>query len=211
MSWMHDDLFDMFKNGRNNFKTVHQDDVEVVSLISPNMHSGPWIAGGAVLNWYKNEPLEENDIDVFFKDLKQFDACFGKLMSTGSSSIVYSTENAITIHFRNKSSEIKRVQLIRKRWFDSAESVIDSFDFTVCQLATDGHSLVMGDDTAKHIKENVLEVTQMPPRPDIVKRLIKYVTYGYIPNPDLVQFILTYQENLNWKFNGAESDYDVAF
>jgi hypothetical protein len=212
MSWMQKNIFDPWSDTSGKMmKTVHQEDRDIVSLIDPSVQNGPWIAGGAVLNWHRNEALEENDIDVFFNNLKQFDSCFGKLMATGSSEIVYSTENAVTIHYRSKNSTIKRVQLIRKKWFDNAESVINSFDFTVCQLVTDGYTLVSGEHTMKHIKENVLELIEMPPKKDIVKRLIKYVTYGYIPNPNLVQYIIDNDTEINWKFNGVESDYDAAF
>jgi hypothetical protein len=195
----------------NKLKTVHELDRPVVTFISPNMKTGPWIAGGAVLNWYKNQSIEDSDIDVFFKDQKQFDVCFGELMSKGKANMVYNSDNAITLHVHSDNGSLKRVQLIRKEWFSTAKEIIDKFDITVCQLVTDGHSLELGEKTAQHIKDHVLEFTKEHPHSDIVKRLIKYVTYGYVPKSETVKNIIENHHNFNWKFNGTESDYDVAF
>jgi hypothetical protein len=212
MSWVNvdDNIIDFFSKKRT-MSTVHEDDVDIVKLIDPVMETGPWIAGGSVLNWYLNEPLGESDIDVFFRGLKQFDVCFAKIMSTANAELVYSSDNAVTIHAGVKGGSRKRIQLIRKSWFDSAEKVIDRFDFTVCQLVTDGYTLLLGKDTAQHVQNKTLDLVSMPPHADIVKRLIKYVAYGYTPKPEVMQYILDNESSLNWKFNGMDSDYDAAF
>lgn len=212
MTWVKDNVFNVFGLNKKSISTVHSDDQDIVKLIDPEITNGPWIAGGAVLNWYNNEPVNESDIDVFFQDLTQFDVTFGKIMSTGSSTIVYSTENAVTIHVRNKQSMgLRRVQLIRKAWFKTAEEVIDRFDFTVCQLATDGYNLVLGERTAEDIKSKTLALVKMPPHNDIVKRIIKYVSYGYTPKPEMIKYIMENHATLNWNYRGMDSDYDAAF
>jgi hypothetical protein len=211
MTWVQSTNIADFFSKKTKMTTVHEHDEELVKIIDPCMETGPWIAGGAVLNWYLSESLGESDVDVFFHDIAQFDKCFANIMSKNSD-LVYSTENAVTIHVRLKGDGcMKRVQLIRKDWFKNAKDVIDRFDFTVCQLVTDGYTLVLGEKTAEHIQTKTLDLVRTPPHPDIVKRLIKYVTYGYTPKTELVQYILDKEENLNWKFNGLDSDYDAAF
>jgi hypothetical protein len=210
MSWVNDNVLDFFKEPRKEkHSTVHEDDRAVVNLIDPEITNGPWIAGGAVLNWYNNEPIDYSDIDVFFKDQKQFDITFGNLMKNHAN-MVYNSDNAITLHIL-VNNQTKRVQLIRKNWFQNAETVISKFDFTVCQLVTDGRNIVLGEHTAEHIKNKQLCLTDKEVNKDIIKRLIKYVTYGYAPDPKMVQSILDNTEDFNWTFNGTESDYDGAF
>ena len=210
MSWVNDNVLDFFKEPRKEkHSTVHEDDRAVVNLIDPEITNGPWVAGGAVLNWYNNEPIDYSDIDVFFKDQKQFDITFGKLMKNHAN-MVYNSDNAITLHIL-VNNQTKRVQLIRKSWFQDAKDVINKFDFTVCQLVTDGRNIVLGEHTAEHIKNKQLCLTDKAVNKDIIKRLIKYVTYGYLPDPKMVQSILDNTEDFNWTFNGTESDYDGAF
>ncbi len=213
MSWTNNNLglHDIFMRSGSKFPTVHELDRPMVKLIEPNMSSGPWIAGGAVLNWYRNQSIGESDIDVFFKNQMQFDVCFGKLMSQGRANMVYNSENAITLHLHSDNGILKRVQLIRKEWFANSKQVIDKFDITVCQLVTDGYSLELGEKTAQHIKDNILEFTLDVPNKDAVKRLLKYITYGFLPDKDVVKYMIDNHQEFNWKFNGTESDYDAAF
>jgi hypothetical protein len=127
-----------------------------------------------------------------------------------NANMVYNSDNAITLHIL-VNNQTKRVQLIRKSWFQDAKDVINKFDFTVCQLVTDGRNIVLGEHTAEHIKNKQLCLTDKAVNKDIIKRLIKYVTYGYLPDPKMVQSILDNTEDFNWTFNGTESDYDGAF
>jgi hypothetical protein len=48
------------------------DEKYILDLIQPNLETGPWIAGGAVLRWLENKPLGHHDVDVFCKDHQQF-------------------------------------------------------------------------------------------------------------------------------------------
>ena len=50
--------------------TVHKDDQEIVDILQLNIHNGPWIAGGAVLNWFNDTPVQ-SDIDVFCRSEAQ--------------------------------------------------------------------------------------------------------------------------------------------
>jgi hypothetical protein len=211
MGWVHDDNFiKMFNTNNPKLPVVHDDDRSIVDIIEPDMEVGPWIAGGAVLNWFNNESIGSSDIDVFFNSQLQFDQAFGRLMAA-KSNMVYNSDNAVTLHIHTSNGQMKRIQLIRKNWFQTAKEVIDRFDITVCQLATDGNQILLGEYTAEHIKQKRLEFTDKPVHADIVKRLVKYVTYGYTPNPALMQSILDNESNFNWSFNGTEADYDAAF
>lgn len=187
---------------------VHEQDRSSVTLIQPEMKNGPWIAGGAVLNWYNREPVNESDIDIFFRDLQQFDETFGRLMRNNAS-IVYSSDNAITLGMTIDGIQ-RQLQLIRKEWFDSPKAIIDKFDFTICQLVTDGFNLEIGSTTAEDIKNKKIKFVK-PAHKDVVKRIVKYIAYGYLPDPKVMQDIIDNQTEYNWKFNTMEEHYENAF
>ncbi len=121
----------------------------------------------------------------------------------------YTSENAITLNV-TVNDDLKKVQLIRKNYFKSALDVIDHFDFTICQLATDGYEVVSGAKTFEHIKEKRIEPVRETNR-GIVKRLIKYISYGYKPDPRLVSNIIDNPQEYDWMFNNIDENYENAF
>ena len=63
------------------YPTVHYEDQLLVNIISPDLKDGPWIAGGACLRWFQNQPVgEHSDIDVFCKNEKQAQKLIKKLI-----------------------------------------------------------------------------------------------------------------------------------
>lgn len=197
-----------FKREDHKMSFVHKKDQSFVKLLDLDINEGPWLAGGAVLSWYNGEAVGDSDFDIFFKDLKQFDQMFGKLMRNHGN-IVYTSENAITLNV-TVDDDLKKVQLIRKNYYKSALDVIEHFDFTICQLATDGYEVVSGAKTFEHIKDKKIETAKAPNRA-IVKRLIKYISYGYKPNPKLMSSIIDNPEHYDWMFNNIDENYENAF
>lgn len=193
------------------FLCGHPEDFEPMTLIMPNINGGPWIAGGACLKWYQGLPVGESDIDVFCADQKQVELLVEQIKSYGSSRYhtKFESENAITMSYYSKDkSKNWTIQIIKKRFFNSLQEVIDNFDITVCQIGTGGEQWLLGPTTAKDINQRTLRMRK-PLQPDAVKRLVKYWTYGYIPVEGLIEEIQN-QPNLNWKFE-IDGDYNNAF
>jgi len=189
------------------YHTVHQNDQEAVNIIEPNYLKGPWIAGGACLRWYQNQPVEQNDIDVFCAGAVQAQALIERIKSYGRFHIKAETENALTIQYYSKGQNWGdgwTIQVITKRYYSSLREVIDNFDISVCQIGTTGNEWLMGDYTARDIRERNLRMS-IPLHQDAVKRLTKYWVYGYRPVPGLLEAI---QNNPTgrWAFNPSE-DY----
>lgn len=165
------------------YPCVHKNDWIPVSVINPDMVNGPWIAGGAALAWFKNEPVGSNkDIDVFCRDADQARKVIAHIKSIFvdghyDASDIFVTDNATTVSAR-KDGDWK-IQVITCNYFNSIEDVIASFDLTVCQVGTDGHNWILGKDTAKDIRQKNLRFNIITPQ--TIKRLVKYWTYGYIP------------------------------
>jgi hypothetical protein len=185
------------------YPTIHYQDWFPVSVINPNFEKGPWIAGGAGLRWYQGIPVGESDIDVYCSSPMQAEQLQQKIFASMACTEKYKSDNAVTLEV-SKDDQTWTVQIIKKNYFTDMQKVIDSFDLSVCQVATDGNTYLLGNHTAKDIRERNLRM-RMPLQADALKRLIKYWTYGYRPVDGLLEAI---QHNPvgRWEFNPAE-DY----
>lgn len=192
------------------FKVVHKEDHEPVSIINPNMEKGPWIAGGAVLRWYQNQPVGESDIDVFCANAKQAADVIKAVKDQGHYHVKYESENAVTLSHWSKTNPGNpwTIQVITRRHFVSMDDVLNNFDITVCQVGTAGNEYVLGKTTAKDIREKNLRFNR-PLQPDALKRLVKYWTYGYRPVEGLLEAIQNNPDAV-WKFE-LDGDYQNAF
>lgn len=192
------------------FETVHQDDYEPVSIIEPDLNRGPWIAGGAVLRWYQGQPVGESDIDVFCRDKVQATKLIDRIKNYGTFSVKFQSENAVTLSHSNKDDYTKcwTIQVITRRYFNTLDDVIQSFDISVCEIGTAGNEWKMGDQTARDIREKNLRF-KLPLQPDAPKRLTKYWTYGYRPVEGTIDSICQ-NPDTRWSFS-HEEDYNNAF
>lgn len=193
------------------FNTVHPRDYLPVTLISPDLKSGPWIAGGAVLAWYQDKPVT-SDIDVFCKNKHQASQVIKNVMEEYTnnmySQVIIETENATTIRVQGqKETESWTIQVITCRYFNTLQDVIDNFDITVCQVGTAGDQWVLGSHTAKDIKERKLRFNKYTT--DAAKRLVKYWVYGYEPVEGTLDAIKNNPES-RWEF-AKDEEYANAF
>ena len=188
--------------------TVPWQDREPFSIIQSDATNGPWVAGGACLRWYQNQPVSDSDIDIFCKNAKQAAEVIERIKSYGRYVVKFTSENATTLQYRSPASDPVPtqwiMQVITKRYFESMEEVISSFDLSVCQIATDGEQWVLGDYTARDIREKNLRMQDVL-HADAVKRLVKYWVYGYRPVEGLLDRIKDNPES-RWAFEGGE-DY----
>ncbi len=185
------------------------EDQEPMTIIWPDVDRGPWIAGGACLRWFQGQPVSENDIDIFCSSPKQAQELIDRIKSYGRYSTKHESENATTLSYHNKAgTKYWTLQVIKRRFFNNIQEVVDSFDITVCQIATGGQEWVMGPTTAKDIRERNLRMNK-PLQPDAAKRLIKYWTYGYRPVEGLLEDIRNNPEAT--KVFQVDGDYENAF
>lgn len=191
------------------FPCVQREDQEPVNLILPQLKEGPWIAGGACLRWYQGQAVGDNDIDVFCASAEQAQKVIDYIKSYGRYSTKFESENATTLSYHDKAgNKYWTIQIIKRRYFTNLKDVIDNFDITVCKIGTAGNDWLLGDHTARDIRERNLRM-QQPLQPDAAKRLVKYWTYGYRPVDGLLDAVKT---NPNAKQHyTTDEDYQNAF
>lgn len=134
---------------------------------------GAWIAGGAIRCWYLQKP-NKSDIDFFFNSEQAAEAF---KQANNISNPKYSHKNADTFDVNGK-----RIQLI-KLYHPSVESLLDSFDFTICQFAYDGKSVYATVEAMTTASRGHLMVNKIQPgyELDSLRRAFKYAKKGFEP------------------------------
>lgn len=140
--------------------------------------SGPWIAGGAVRRTVsRNDTI--SDFDFFFKDADQLIAFAESVKARGFLQVKETEHHQ---HWRGRVDGIPQdidVQLIRFAFYFSAEHVIDSFDFTICQFAFDGTALIAGDYALWDLGRKRLAVHKITYPVSSMRRVLKYAQQGF--------------------------------
>jgi hypothetical protein len=175
----------------------------LVDLVSPNLDSGPWIAGGAVLRWLENKPLKNHDLDVFCKDHNQLQEIVTRLRNFGNQSrpniwvdpkkkwsyLKYNSSQAETWKIIDQLDHTEySVQVIKSPRANFTE-LLDQFDIRVCKMVTDGKTVIAADGADLDFQNKQLTLCE-PLRTHCIQRLVKYMCYGYSPDWDQVQHII---------------------
>ena len=197
-----------YKQVPGQYATVAEPDRPLVALIKPNIEHGPWIAGGAALSWYTGNAVQDRDIDVWFRDQEQLNKVRSQLIEA-KAALIFQSDNAETYqiyaYMGDGNTTMFKVQLITREFFDNASEIVDLFDISVCQMVTDGTVTVVGEHTVEDVASKKLRL--LKERPDMLKRIVKYMAYGYsFPPEKLLEYVET-----QFDFDTNLGEYDVLF
>lgn len=184
-------------------ETVNKSDIKLLEMINLSKYNA-YVAGGAALRWYQGLPAKSHDIDIWFES--QIDM---RLMSSEFSprySLRYSSDNAETFEI-TVDNNTYRVQLIKPKKQQTIQEIIESFDITVTQVATNGTHWWIGKNFAQDLKHRRLRFNKLSAISS--KRLIKYWAYGFEPDSSTLQSIIDNPETIwNYENTTAGDDYD---
>lgn len=151
---------------------------KVLAGLPPLSPNGPWLAGGALRRTLlRQEP--DSDFDFFFRDAEQLAAFTAALDRSGMEKV---RETEHHVHYRGRVGESAipiDVQCIRFAFYATADAVIDSFDFTICQFAFDGVSLSVGTYSLWDLGRKRLAVHRVTFPVSSMRRVLKYATQGF--------------------------------
>ena len=160
-------------------------------FITLDLNNGPFIAGGSVRKLWQNLNWQNQDIDVWCMSKEQYELVFKKLWAKKFKR-KFETRYATTFEFvspLNKRTPFK-IQIIKKP-FDSIEKIFDYFDFTVCQFATDGKTIIASEEAIVDCHKNLINYIPSEKRSKLkLKRIMKYVAYGFYPTKFVANYIL---------------------
>lgn len=139
--------------------------------------NGAWCAGGAIRRTLMKQPLD-SDFDFFFRSAEALAEWEKKLPATLS--LFRETEHHKHWKGTVEGSAIPvEIQAIRFRYYDSAEAVIDSFDYTITQFARDGSKLVTTPEALWDLGRKRLAIHKVTYPVATMRRMLKYTRQGY--------------------------------
>lgn len=173
--------------------------------------NGPWIAGGAIRRAIMRKPANESDIDLFFKTEKQMLETQEKLLKYGYVKSL-ETEHSAFFELREYPSYLSgrlftKINLVFIDYYDGPEDVINTFDYTICQFATDLKTLVCGPYSLFDLANRRLRIHEIIYPNASLRRMVKYGKQGFTAcDGTIVEFIQIVrsmreeQLNLNFKY-----------
>ena len=158
---------------------------EVLKLLpKPSLDFGPWIAGGAARRLLQGKTFEEGDVDFFFanfSDWQKYVDCMDE------KDIVAKTKQANTYCVNGI-----KIQLIKRKFYKSLDKVFSDFDFSACQVATDGLEIASSEQAYDDVMNNILRFAPkgVIAKHTLVQRMAKYVGHGFIPESGMFKMIV---------------------
>lgn len=199
-----DSLPNFFERSSVKYKTMTLNDLrkcevntEPLDALLPYLPNGAFIAGGFLRSLIANDADFKTDIDIFFTGSRAFNEMLNAIIKPMSGRMAetfrgyypdisledlrQNSKKYRLINFIPHSSyEYKpRIQLIKMVWYPSIDAVIDSFDLTICQFATDGESIVFNPLGFEDIKNKKLRIHKSQSSLITLDRLLKYENKGY--------------------------------
>jgi hypothetical protein len=167
------------------------------------MPKGVYIAGGFMTSLLQ-EDKHAKDIDLFcnseqaFKDIcnmlieppEKKDSDDGDVYwpfrgYKTETDIVKFNEHNESVRFLKFTHEGNRpeIQIMKMSWYDSPEHVIDTFDLTIAQIATDGEFVYLNPLTQFDLAKKRLVLHRMQFPASTIRRIVKYAAKGYYACP----------------------------
>lgn len=163
-------------------------DVEKVKLLSlkPYGLKDAYIAGGAVTSVFTGNPI--NDIDVYFKSEKAFQAA---VVSAYDNYLWCLASSARAVTFSDNGNI---VQFMHFDYFPTAQDIFNAFDYTIVMgaLDLDSEEFTFHDDFLKHNSQRFLRFNKGTRYPlASATRVLKYQQRGYtIGKGDILKIAL---------------------
>lgn len=170
---------------------LNTDLLEALISILPE---GAYIAGGYMTAVLAGKPDEAHDVDLFFNGPEAFKNTLNAFKNTEDLPSIlkgYKVEGIDKADIPKKETRFVKlgasgrpdIQLIKTIWYNGPEHLIDTFDFTIAQAATDGTNLYVNPITPMDIVRRHIVLHKLNFPASTMRRLIKYAKKGYYACP----------------------------
>ncbi|WP_339304330.1 hypothetical protein NST33_17905 [Paenibacillus sp. FSL L8-0435] len=161
------------------------------SLVNTLKEYKAYIAGGTITSLFSNNPV--NDIDLYFRDEESLSELIEEIYDNSDDWVNALTSKALLVRVDDKE-----IQMIHFKYFEKAEDIFDTFDYTVCMGAFDFESeqFVLHEDFLKHNAQRILKFNKNTDFPIVsLLRVQKYKDKGYnISKPEFLRIALSCME-----------------
>lgn len=158
-------------------------------VIQPNWKQGPWVAGGSIRRLFSGQDPLGSDIDVFFASQEQYMEFILRIEREAKvlKKEIRPHNTTLQIEWQPWSGSTidpasaltLTIQAIHIDFFTDPASVIDFFDFTICQYITDGETLMVGPYTLYDTARKRLVLHNVHHAVSTTRRLLKYGNQGF--------------------------------
>lgn len=190
---------------------------------------GCYIAGGFMTSLLMDDK-NAKDIDIFcgsekaFKEIcnllidppaKKDDDDAGDGMwayrgySTNTDIDKFNKENEAVrfLKFVHEGEKRPEVQVMKMSWYTDAEHVIDTFDLTIAQIATDGEFIYLNPLTQFDLAKKRLVLHRMQFPASTIRRIVKYASKGYYACPGSLVNISQHIQDWTQKLDIDEANF----
>ncbi len=164
----------------------HEEFVDKLKSLWLPEKEGPWVAGSALRRLISGIP-QTSDTDYFFGSEQQRGKWENAMKAKGLKE--KSRVEKVNVTFEGAACGL--IQGIYLRYYNDPAAVINSFDYTICQLAYDGVNLIVGPYTLWDLARKRLAVHQISHGVSSIRRLLKYERQGYTVCSGTIHKILT--------------------
>lgn len=147
------------------------------ALLTPADAGTTWIAGGSVRNFAIKQPID-SDVDFFFRHSTDRDAFIRRVQGMTGYRKVKENEKIHTFTVEINEKKIL-CQAVGFAYYPDMAACLDTFDFTVTQFATDGHTLVTGPYSLFDLARKRIAIHKISYGASSVRRLLKYAAKGF--------------------------------
>lgn len=158
---------------------------EILEILPPlSMSFGPWLAGGAVRRIIQGKTIDDGDMDFFFTSLAEWEKFNGALSDY---EVLHRSAAAVTFMVKGI-----KVQFIKRMYYKNLDKLFGDFDFSACQVATDGKKLAYADQAVKDIQAQRLRLATVGrvTKKTVVGRMMKYIGHGFMPADELFSTVI---------------------
>lgn len=175
---------------------------KILSFLSNNLPSGAMIAGGYLSKLFDSD-IESKDIDIFFTSSEAMQKTIEVLTNLSQQELntIHGYESTYDVESFSKNSKtfrfiefshpkkhwMPKIQLIKLMWYESPESLIDTFDFTVAQLAIFDQKLFFNPLTPLDLTRKRLVLHKLTFPGSTIRRSIKYAKKGFYCCPGMLE------------------------
>ncbi len=161
---------------------------------------GAWIAGGALEGLIRNREIK--GYDIFFRDRECFEELVRRL-DAGTNAVLQEYRRGKgwdrlddpEQHYVEYESNLGRpaIQLVKYKFSDTIEGILDGFDFTCTQLGTDGSELIVNPEGLLHIAQRRLVINAVESPPTLKYRVSVYTKKGYRLDRSVNEYMTLYE------------------
>jgi hypothetical protein len=175
----------------------------LIDVLPKLSEDGPWIAGGSLLRTKIGLSIT-TDVDIFFKSEQQLYEYKIKLqLDYEGKRFTYLTDSDSTYAknvFIKYMDRKYKLQLIKRKFYDSPCKLLDDFDINICQLAYDGKSLYVEENAIQSIEDKTFYLNKISNGASIMSRCMKYASLGFrLPQSEINKFFDTINKDPNKK------------